>query len=84
MVLREEDDGYAILCDPGSGRIRVLNPTAAAIWKLVDGQRTLSEVMEALREDFEDLDADAEEQVVRLLEELYQVGALSMVTELPK
>lgn len=81
LVLREESDGYAILCDPDSGRIRVLNPTAVAIWKLIDGQRTLFEVMGVLRKDFEDLDADAEEQVVELVRELCQVDVLGTVTE---
>jgi len=84
MVLREEEDGCAILCDPDSGRIRILNLTAVAIWKLIDGQRTLAEVVEALEESFEGLDADAQDQVARFVQSLYQVGALGTMAELSR
>jgi hypothetical protein len=84
MVLREEDDECAILCDPDSGSIRILNLTAVAIWKLIDGQRTLSEVMEALRESFEDMDRNVEDQVMGLVRELCRVGALGTMAELSK
>jgi len=84
MVLREEDDECAILFDPTSGSVRILNLTAVTIWKLLDGQRTLSEVMDALRERFEDMDADAEDQVMGLVRGLCRVGALGTMAELSK
>jgi hypothetical protein len=84
MVFREEADDCALLFDPDSGSVKVFNPTASAIWKLLDGKRTLSEVIGVLREEFEDMDAKAEEQVLKLVEELYQVGAIGTMTELSK
>lgn len=35
---------------------RVLNGTAAAIWRLVDGRRNLDEIVALLREEFDDPD----------------------------
>jgi hypothetical protein len=57
--------------------VRVLNATAVAIWKLLDAERTLSEVIHALREQFEGLDAQAEDQVLQTVCQLRQLGALS-------
>lgn len=82
MVLREEAEEGAILFDPDSGSVRILNQTATAIWKLLDGRRTLSEVVEALKEQFAEMDANAEDQVLALVGELYRVGAIGTITEL--
>lgn len=84
MVLREEDDDAAILFDPNSGAVRVLNVTAAAVWKLLDGTRTLAQVLAALADEFDELDANAESQVVRLLTTLAEIGAVGIVTELQR
>ena len=82
MVLREEDDACAILFDPDSGRVRILNTTATAVWKLIDGKRTLSEAIELLEDQFEGMDAEAEDQVLALVGELIRMGALGTITEL--
>jgi hypothetical protein len=84
VVLREEDDNYALLYDPESGSVRILNSTAAAIWNLIDGRRTVGEVMALLREAFEGLDASAETQLLRLIQGLYQVGALGLPEDPPR
>ena len=82
MVLREEADDCAILFDPDSGSVRILNSTATMIWKLLDGQRSVSEVMESLEHRFEEMDANAEDQVLALLSELYRVGSIGTIAEL--
>lgn len=82
MVLREEDDSAAILFDPDTGAVRVLNMTAVAIWKLLDGTRTFDQLLVALADEFNGMDADAEQQVMRLLNSLAEIGAVGMVTEL--
>lgn len=81
LVLREEDD-CALLYDPDTGDVRVLNPTATAVCKLLDGRRTVAGIMEMLKESFEGMAADADRQVLALIEELYRVGAIGTLTEL--
>ena len=78
MVLREEGDEGAILFDPDSGAVRILNPTATVIWKLLDEGRTLPEVLAALSEQFEAVDDDAQAQVLELAGQLVSIGALSL------
>lgn len=77
MVLRIEDDDCAILFDPDAGRVRVLNVTAAAVWGLVDGQRSVAEILAELRATYDGFDAAAEAQVLALLAELQGLGALA-------
>jgi hypothetical protein len=83
LVLREEDD-CALIYDPDTGAVRLLNPTAVAVWKLLDGRRTLAEVVEALRESFSDMDDNAPEQVLKLAQGLCRLGAFGTLTELEK
>lgn len=79
MVLREEDDEGGILFDPDTGAVRLLNLTATTIWKLLEEQRTLRQIMAALREQFEGMDEKAEEQVLSLVSDLVRMGALGTV-----
>ena len=62
LVLREEDDGAALLYDPETGAVRILNGSAVAIWKLLDGKRSLAGVVAALREIYDGVDEQAEGQ----------------------
>ena len=84
LVLREEEEGGAILFDPETGSVRLLNSTAAAIYKLLDGRRMLSAVKEALKEGFDNLGADAEKQIMDLVRELHRMGAVGTIAEFPK
>ncbi len=80
LVLREESDDCALLFDPDNGRVHVLNPTAVAVWKLLDGQRSLREVTAMLAEEFDDMGPEAEAQVLTLLRSLADLGAVSLCT----
>ena len=80
MVLREEDDDAALLFDPDTGAVRILNVTAVAVWKLLDGRRDLGQIIAALREQFDEMDAEAEAQVVQLLNDCHAIGAVGTVT----
>jgi len=81
MVIREEEDG-AILYDPDTGAVRIINPTAVAICKLLDGRRTMAQVIEALGERYEEMDDNAADQVLALANSLYGIGALGAMEEI--
>ena len=81
MVLRQEDDGAAMLYDPDSGAVRIINGSAVATWKLLDGQRTVAQVLQALHDMYNGMDAKADEQVLALLRTLYSRGAVGTVSE---
>ena len=82
LVLREEGDEGALLYDPDTGAVRILNLTAVAIWKLLEAERTVSEVIRTLKEQFDGLDGEAEEQVLQMVRELQRLGALGTVEKL--
>lgn len=81
FVLREEEDDAALLFDPDTGAVRVLNGTALAVWNRLDGKRDLSQVVADLRDEYEGLDEAAERQVTELLGALRAMGAVGTVAE---
>ncbi|CAG0946989.1 hypothetical protein ANRL1_03525 [Anaerolineae bacterium] len=57
--LREEDEDGALLFNPDSDRVQLLNSTGLHIWKFCAEKHTLDEIVAALKENFEDIPADA-------------------------
>ncbi len=45
-VVQHEIDGEIVLYDPKRNRVHTLNPTAAVIWQLCDGSRTVDQLAE--------------------------------------
>ncbi|RQW79598.1 MAG: PqqD family peptide modification chaperone [Methanothrix sp.] len=73
-VLRVEFDDWAILFDPDSAKTLGINPTGVAVWKLVDGQRGIEEIVEEIREKFSDVSISAEKETSDFIDELYRNG----------
>lgn len=46
-------DNEAVLVMPQQGKVKVLNQVGAAIWNLVDGQRTIEQISEEICTQFE-------------------------------
>jgi hypothetical protein len=44
-------DGQVVLYDPARSLSHVLNPSAAAVWASVDGQRTVADIIDAVEQD---------------------------------
>jgi SynChlorMet cassette protein ScmD len=60
IVLREEFDDWAILFDPDTGHTFCVNPIAVVIWKNLDGQHSLDEIAEKIREAALDIPSDSD------------------------
>lgn len=54
VVLREEDEDGALLFNPDTNQVQVVNATAAFIWKTCDGAHTLDHILAALQEEFDE------------------------------
>ena len=74
IVLREEFDDWAILFDPDTGNAFGLNPTGVFIWKLLDGKHDTDEIVNKLREEADEVPADAAEQARQFIAALEQQG----------
>lgn len=78
LVLRIEDDDCALLFDPDNGKVQMLNSTAVDVWQLLDGKRSLSEVVDCLRNKYEGIDDSTAQQVIGLMETLAILGAVGV------
>lgn len=70
-----EEEG--ILVDPDQSEVIHLNEVAALIWKLVDGKRTVAEIVCGVCEEFDVDEAIAERDVREFLDRLIDAGAVS-------
>ena len=59
--------------------IYTLNETAAHAWMLLDGERTLGQIVEQIVNEFDVDQAEAQQDLVELLMQLEEIGAVSKV-----
>lgn len=78
LVLRVEDDDCALLFDPDNGRVEMLNCTAVDVWQLLDGKRSLQEVIDSLKDLYDGVDEAATREVLALVEFLARLGAVGV------
>ena len=74
IVLREEFDDWAILFDPDSGDAFGLNPIGVNIWKRLDGNHSVKDILKDLYEVYEDVPEEAEGDLKEFIENLVQRG----------
>ncbi|MDD1654107.1 MAG: SynChlorMet cassette protein ScmD [Methanomicrobiales archaeon] len=74
IVLREEFDDWAVLFDPDTGNAFGLNPTGVFVYKLLDGNHTEGEIVEALKEEAEGVPPEASDHVRQFIAMLVQQG----------
>jgi SynChlorMet cassette protein ScmD len=53
-VLREEFDDWAVLFNPDTADASGINPVGVAVWKRMDGKRSLEDIVSEIRNSFED------------------------------
>jgi hypothetical protein len=77
VVYRPEGRDGAILFDPDTSQVQVINTTGALIWEHLDGAHTVDQLCEMLRQRCADVPADGQElrqQVERFVHSLVRVG----------
>jgi Coenzyme PQQ synthesis protein D (PqqD) len=73
-MLQEEPDGWALLFNSDSAGALALNPTGVAVWKLVNGRRSVTDIAAALRRQFGSVPESMESDVTELLRVLTEEG----------
>ena len=63
IVLREEFDDWALLFNPDTGDAFGVNPTSVFIWKQLDGNNTIPDILAKLKEHCDDVSTDVETHV---------------------
>ncbi len=74
IVLREEFDDWAVLFDPDTGSAFGLNPVSVFVWKNLDGEHTIGDILEKLRGKCEDMPEDAEKYIRDFVNDLIEKG----------
>ena len=74
LVFREEFDDWAILFDPDTGDGFGLNPVSVFIWKRLDGNHTIQDILMELRKSCEDMPDTAEQEIKVFVEGLVEKG----------
>ena len=73
-VLREEFDDWAVLFNPDTAEAVCLDPVGVAVWKRLDGQRTLAQIARELEDDFSEVPATAVQDLRAFVADLAESG----------
>lgn len=74
VVLREEFDDWAVLFNPDTADASGINPVGAAVWKRMDGRRSLEEIVAEINDCFEEVPAGALEEISAFVSTLAEQG----------
>jgi len=82
VVLREEDADGALLFNPDTNQIRVLNTTGLFVWKLCDGSQGQPGFVAAMQESFDQVPEDqVTAQVAEYVDDMVAAGFIGTVVE---
>jgi hypothetical protein len=81
IIVREEgDEGEALLFDPETERLKVLNRTGFLLWNWCDGHRTQRDLTQMLSERYPSADRDTvQADVGRFVQQMLDLGMMESV-----
>jgi len=74
IILREEFDNWAILFDPDSNVAFGINPIGIYVWKCLNGQSTIRDIIEKLRKELIDVPGDIGIDLKEFIDDLVNRG----------
>jgi len=79
VILREEDPDGALLFNPDTNQIRVINPTGLFIWNHCDGTRDQSAIVASMKEAFDGVpEQEVDNQVQEFITDMRANGFLGV------
>lgn len=82
VVLREEDPDGALLFNPDTNDVKVINETGIHIWKACEEAITLEEIIRGMEKQFQEVPANEVEQHTReFLDQMIRSGFVGEVVE---
>ena len=79
-IVYREEEGEALLFNPDSGAIKVLNSTGNIIWKLCDGSRDKDQIVEELVKAFPEIKREnLEKDLAEFLKQVEENSLVSLV-----
>lgn len=81
-VLREEFDDWAVLFNPDTAQAVGINPVGVAVWKWIDGKRTIEDVVRLIEQQYEEVPESVQEEVFSFVEDLTEGGFVGYKVEM--
>jgi SynChlorMet cassette protein ScmD len=74
VILREEFDDWSILFNPDTSHSVGVNPLGVAIWKLLDGNHDLPEILVEIQDKYANVPGSAESEISGFIDQLVEQG----------
>jgi len=74
VLQREAPEGEVVLVNLDTGASVALNQTGTIVWQMLDGQRTVEQIVTAVRQSFPDAPPDTVNDVSNLMDILAEDG----------
>lgn len=74
VMVRVESDDYAMVYDADTGSSFAITPTAVYIANCLTGEKTIQNIVDEMREEFEGIPENAEMVVEKFIETLIEKG----------
>ena len=81
VVLREEFDDWAVLFNPDTAYAMGTNPVGVAVWKLMDGRRSIEDIVSKIKNSFEDTPDAAFKEIAAFVNTLAENGFVGLEME---
>jgi SynChlorMet cassette protein ScmD len=81
VVLREEFDDWAVLFNPETAYALGTNPVGIAVWKLLDGRRSIEEIVAKIKNSFEDSPDATSKEIAAFVDTLAENGFVGLELE---
>ena len=74
VVLREELDKWAVLFNPDTADAVGINPVGIVIWRLMDGQRKVDDIVAEVKNSFSDVPEVVDQDITSFIDDLTERG----------
>jgi len=81
VVLREEFDDWAVLFNPDTADAVGTNPVGVAVWKRMNGKRSLADIVSEIQYDFKDTPDTVFKEVTAFIDTLAKLGFAGLELE---
>jgi SynChlorMet cassette protein ScmD len=74
VVLREEFDDWAVLFNPDTADAVGTNPVGVAVWKRLDGKRSIEDIVLEIKNNFQDTPDAVSKEIATFVNTLAEKG----------
>ena len=82
VVLREEFDDWAVLFNPDTADAVGTNPVGVAVWKRMDGKRSIEDIVSEIKNSFEDTPEASFKEIADFVNTLAKKGFVGLELEI--